>query len=280
MAAHPQWNQWGGVSGIDNRISPGPESPAEVCRQLWSRCPRRHFAANAIDYQHERYGPGAPRFLLSDHDAGLGAARGHRTRSERALGRAGVHRQHWIGGTEAESEAGLSHLLEHMLFRGTGTYNSEELNQIFDGMGADINASTDEEHTLLYVRALDTDPPEVVELMSGMIWRPRFYDLETERQVVLEEIAMYEDDPQDRASEMSNAAVFGSHPLGRPVIGTAEVVGSVTREQLLAFHAERYQPENIVVSAAGSLGHDDLVEMAAEAWGRGARLRRLAEGDV
>jgi predicted Zn-dependent peptidase len=114
--------------------------------------------------------------------------------------------------------------------------------------------------------------------MSGMLWRPRFDDLETERQVVLEEIAMYEDDPQDRASVLSDLAIFGSHPLGLPVIGTSEVVGSVSREQLLAFHSERYQPENIVVSAAGSLDHDALVEMASEAWARGRVYGDLSTG--
>jgi predicted Zn-dependent peptidase len=95
-----------------------------------------------------------------------------------------------------------------------------------------------------------------------MMWHPRFGELETEREVVLEEIAMYEDDPQDRAFDQLGRAIFGSHPLGRPVIGTAEVVGAATREQLAAYHAERYRPQSIVIAAAGSLDHDELVEMA------------------
>ncbi|MHB8242846.1 MAG: M16 family metallopeptidase, partial [Solirubrobacteraceae bacterium] len=85
---------------------------------------------------------------------------------------------------------------------------------------------------------------------------------EAEREVVLEEIAMYEDDPQDRVFDVLGKAIFGSHPLGRAVIGTAEVVGSVTREQLAAFHSERYRPDSIVIAAAGSVDHDAVVEMA------------------
>ena len=98
-----------------------------------------------------------------------------------------------------------------------------------------------------------------------MIWQPRFGELEAEREVVLEEIAMYEDDPQDRVFDVLGRAIFGSHPLGRPVIGTAEVVGSVSREQLATFHAGRYRPEQIVIAAAGSIEHEAVVEMARAA---------------
>jgi len=91
---------------------------------------------------------------------------------------------------------------------------------------------------------------------------PRFGELDAEREVVLEEIAMYEDDPQDRVFDLLGQAIFGSHPLGRAVIGTAEVVGAVTREQLAAFHRARYGPASIVISAAGSVEHDALVALA------------------
>src|SRR5262249_61525092 len=92
--------------------------------------------------------------------------------------------------------------------------------------------------------------------------RPRFGELEAEREVVLEEIAMYEDDPQDRVFDVLGEAIFGPHPLGRAVIGTAQVVGGVTRTQLSAFHSQRYRPDNVVIAAAGSVDHDALVEMA------------------
>jgi predicted Zn-dependent peptidase len=180
----------------------------------------------------------------------------------------------WIatGSTsERTSQAGISHLLEHMLFRGTERYGSEEIDQIFDAMGAEINAGTDKEATSLYTRVLDRHLEHAFDVMSDMIWHPRFGELEAEREVVLEEIAMYEDDPQDRVFDVLGKTIFGAHPLGRAVIGTAQVVGAVTREQLAAFHAERYTPESIVIAAAGSVDHDELVTLA-----RGVEAARAA----
>jgi predicted Zn-dependent peptidase len=176
----------------------------------------------------------------------------------------------WIAtgsAAEQEEEAGISHLLEHMLFRGTDRFGSEEIDQIFDGMGAEINAGTDKEATSLYTRVLDRHLERAFDVMGDMLWRPAFGELGTEREVVLEEIAMYEDDPQDRVFDLLGRAVFGEHPLGRPVIGTAEVIGAATREQLTAFHGERYRPQRIVIAAAGSVEHDELVAMAHKAQG-------------
>jgi predicted Zn-dependent peptidase len=174
----------------------------------------------------------------------------------------------WIGtgsAAEADNQAGISHLLEHMLFRGTDHYGSEEIDQIFDAMGAEINAGTDKEATSLFTRVLDGHLERAFDVMSEMVWTPRFGELEAEREVVLEEIAMYEDDPQDRVFDLLGEAVFGTHPLGRAVIGTAKVVGAATREQLAVFHSERYRPERIVIAAAGSIDHEMLVEMATAA---------------
>jgi len=185
--------------------------------------------------------------------------------SERVPGVRSVALGFWIATgsvSEHEDQAGISHLLEHMLFRGTDRYGSQEIDEIFDAMGAEINAGTDKETTSLYTRVLDRHLEHAFEVMSDMVWHPRFGELEAEREVVLEEIAMYEDDPQDRVFDALGKAIFGSHPLGRAVIGTAEVVGSVTREQLGAFHAERYRPDSIVIAAAGSIDHDALVDMA------------------
>ena len=151
-----------------------------------------------------------------------------------------------------------------MLFRGTEHFGSEEIDQIFDAMGAEINAGTDKEATTLYTRVLDRHLERAFEVMSEMIWQPRFGELQAEREVVLEEIAMYEDDPQDRVFDMLGKAIFGSHPLGRAVIGTADVVGAVTREDLAAFHSQHYLPESIVIAAAGSIDHDELVAMATQ----------------
>lgn len=174
----------------------------------------------------------------------------------------------WIGtgsAAESDAQAGISHLLEHMLFRGSERYGSAEIDEIFDGMGAELNAGTDKEATSVYTRVLDRHLRRAFDVIGDMVWQPRFGELEAEREVVLEEIAMYEDDPQDRVFDVLGEAVFGAHPLGRPVIGRAEVVAGVMREQLRAFHAERYAPAEIVISAVGSVDHDELVELAAQA---------------
>ncbi len=183
----------------------------------------------------------------------------------------------WIGAGSAherDPEAGISHLLEHMLFRGSEHYGSEEIDQIFDAMGAELNAGTDKEATSVYSRVLDRHLERAFDVIADMVWRPLMGELEAEREVVLEEIAMYEDDPQDRVFDVLGEAVFGAHPLGRAVIGRAEVVGSVTREQLRAFHATHYNPAEVVIAAAGSVDHDALVEMARMAErGRGEAAR-------
>ncbi len=174
----------------------------------------------------------------------------------------------WIAAgsvVEEQREAGISHLLEHMLFRGTERYGSEEIDQIFDEMGAEANAGTDKETTSLYTRVLDRHLERAFDVMSDMVWQPRFGGLEAEREVVLEEIAMYEDDPQDRVFDLLGQAVFADHPLGRPVIGTAEAITATTKEQLRAFHAARYLPGSVVIAAAGSVDHDALVALARQA---------------
>jgi predicted Zn-dependent peptidase len=176
----------------------------------------------------------------------------------------------WIGtgsSVEDEPEAGLSHLIEHMLFRGTARYSSLEIDQIFDTMGAELNAGTGKETTSVYSRVLDVHLAEALDVMADMVWRPRFdaAELEQERQIVLEEIAMYEDDPQDKVFDVLGEAVFGSHPLGRAIIGRAQVVAGTPAAGLAAFHGARYVPENVVVAAAGSVDHDALVAMVQRA---------------
>ena len=163
---------------------------------------------------------------------------------------------------ELVEEAGLSHFLEHMLFRGTDRYASAEIDQLFDGMGAELNAGTDKEGTTVYARMLDQHLPRAFDVMADMVWRPAFNDVDPEREVVLEEIAMYEDDPQDTVFDVLGDAVFGDHPLGRPIIGRAPVIRDTPVDRIAAFHARRYVPASIVVAAAGSVDHDQVVELA------------------
>src|SRR4051812_30201608 len=139
----------------------------------------------------------------------------------------------WIGtgsSAEDEPEAGLSHLVEHMLFRGTERYGSLEIDQIFDTMGAELNAGTGKENTSVYARVIDEHLPQAFDVVSDMVWHPRLEeaDLANEREIVLEEIAMYEDEPQDRVFDVLGEAVFGEHPLGRPVIGRADVIAATS----------------------------------------------------
>jgi predicted Zn-dependent peptidase len=204
-------------------------------------------------------GPLQPEHEITTLDSGV------RVVTERVPSVRSVALGFWIAAgsaAEHDDQAGISHLLEHMLFRGTERFGSQEIDEIFDAMGAEVNAGTDKESTSLYTRVLDGHLARAFEVMGDMVFHPRFGELETEREVVLEEIAMYEDDPQDKVFDVLGESVFGAHPLGRAVIGTADVVGAVTREQLAAFHAARYEPQNLVIAAAGSVGHDELVQMA------------------
>jgi predicted Zn-dependent peptidase len=195
----------------------------------------------------------------------------------------------WIGtgsGFEDEQRAGLSHLLEHMLFRGTDRYASLEIDQIFDGMGAEINAGTGKETTSVYSRVLDVHLERAFDVMADMVWRPALADddLAQEREIVLEEIAMYEDDPQDRVFDVLGEAVFGDHPLGRAIIGRREVVAGTPATALRDFHAARYGARNVVVAAAGSVDHDRIVELVQGSFGaprpQGPPTATAVPGDV
>jgi len=165
---------------------------------------------------------------------------------------------------ESDDQAGLSHLLEHLLFRGTATYSSLEIDQLFDAMGAELNAGTGKETTSVYARVLDRHLPRAFEVIADMVWRPLIADVDIERDVILQEIAMYEDDPQDKVFDVLGRAVFGDHPLGRAVIGRADVIRRAQREEIAAFHGARYVPGNVVIAAAGSVDHDELVAMARD----------------
>jgi predicted Zn-dependent peptidase len=163
---------------------------------------------------------------------------------------------------ELPEEAGLSHFLEHMLFRGTDRFGSAEIDQLFDGMGAELNAGTDKEGTTVYARMLDQHMPRAFDVMADMVWRPAFNDVDPEREVVLEEIAMYEDDPQDTVFDVLGEAVFGEHPLGRPIIGRAPVIRDTPVDQIAEYHSRRYVPRQVVIAAAGSVDHDAVVALA------------------
>jgi predicted Zn-dependent peptidase len=173
----------------------------------------------------------------------------------------------WIGTgsrSESEDQAGLSHLLEHLLFKGSAKYESLQIDQIFDGMGAELNAGTGKETTSVYARVIDDHLETAFDVMADMVFAPAFKEVDSERAVILEEIAMYEDDPQEKVFDVLGEAVFAGHPLGRAIIGRAEVVANTPVDRIAGFHHERYVPANVVIAAAGSLDHDELVALATE----------------
>jgi predicted Zn-dependent peptidase len=162
---------------------------------------------------------------------------------------------------ETPAQAGVSHFLEHLLFKGTERFSSIEIDQIFDGMGAEVNAGTGKETTSVYSRFLDQHLERALDVMADMVLRPAYPDIDSERQVVIEEIAMYEDEPSEKVHDVLSEAVFGDHPLGRPIIGRAEVISSVPVPQIAEYHDGRYVGPNLVVSAAGNVEHERLVQL-------------------
>jgi predicted Zn-dependent peptidase len=170
----------------------------------------------------------------------------------------------WIGTgsrDEDNAHAGVTHFLEHVLFKGTEKYSAQEIAEIFDGFGGELNAATARDYTVVYARVLDEHVETALDVMTDMVFAPSLVDIDSEREVVLEEIAMVEDSPQELIFDLVTRAVFGRHALGRPVLGSAEVISSISRRSLTAFHRGRYRPDNVVVAAAGSVDHDRLVRL-------------------
>jgi predicted Zn-dependent peptidase len=165
---------------------------------------------------------------------------------------------------ERHDQAGLSHFLEHLLFKGTERHSAIEISELFDGMGAAANAATSKESTHLHARFLDEHTGEAFDLMSQMLLSPSLPgdEIEPERDVVLEEIAMYEDEPQERVHDVLAEAVYGDHPLGRRVLGRADVIAGIPRDRIAEYHDERYTAPNLIVAAAGHVEHDAIVELA------------------
>jgi len=181
---------------------------------------------------------------------------------------------------EAPEQAGLSHFLEHLLFKGTDRFTSLEIDEAFDAMGAEVNAGTSKETTTVYSRFLDRHLDRAFDVMSDMVFRPTYPDIDSERQVVIEEIAMYEDEPSDKVHDVLADAVFGDHPLGRPVIGRAEVIAGVPVPDIAAYRDRHYVSSNLVVAAAGSIEHARLLELVEGALDDrvGAEAPSLANG--
>ncbi len=186
----------------------------------------------------------------------------------------------WVGvGSRDEdlAHAGATHYLEHLLFKGTRRRTALDISAEMDAVGGEMNAFTAKEYTCYYARVLDADLPLAVDILSDMVTSSLITpkDVDAERNVVLEEIAMNEDDPSDTAHEAFTAKLYGDTPLGRPILGTVDSINAITREQIFEHYQARYTPEHLVVAAAGNLDHDTVVQLVAQAFG--SALERAAE---
>src|SRR6476659_1072576 len=217
------------------------------------------------------------KYVLSELDSG------ERGISERLPGVRSVALGFWIPAgsrDETDAKAGVWHFIEHMLFKGSRAYTAQQIAEIFDGLGGELNAATSREHTMVYARVPDDHVQTALNVMTDMVFAPAFSDLDSEREVVLEEIAMYEDTPQELVHDLFSQAVFGRHALGRPVIGTAEVISSVTKRVLSTYHRQMYAGGNVVIAAAGNIEHNKFIRMLAKAQSQqrppagGPRVRR------
>jgi predicted Zn-dependent peptidase len=217
------------------------------------------------------------KFVVSELDSG------ERVISEKLPSVRSVALGFWIGAgsrDERDERAGVSHFIEHLLFKGSRSYTAQEIAETFDSMGAELNAATSREHTVVYSRVPDEHVARALEVMTDMVFAPSFTELDQEREVVLEEIAMYEDAPQELVHDLFSEAVFGRHALGRPVIGTAEVISTISRRAIASYHRTMYAGGNIVISAAGNITHERLLRLLSNAEqrrahppGKGRRVR-------
>jgi predicted Zn-dependent peptidase len=179
----------------------------------------------------------------------------------------------WVGvGSRDESPAlhGCSHFLEHLLFKGTPERSALDISIALDAVGGEFNAFTAKEYTCFHARVLDEDLPLAVDVLGDMITSSVLTeeDVDAEREVILDEIAMHDDDPDDVAHNLFSAQAWGDSPLGRPIAGTAESIETMTRDQVVRFYRRHYRPERMVVSVAGNVDHTKVVRLVRRAFAR------------
>ena len=178
----------------------------------------------------------------------------------------------WVGTgsrDEQPAEAGASHFLEHLLFKGSDAWPARRISDAFDAIGAHHNAFTSKEYTCFWARMRDAHLELGVEVLGEMVQRPAFRqeEIDLERGVVLEEINMNEDDPTDVAHEQFITALWGGHPLAPPILGTPDSITTMSRDTIRTYWSRRYSPKSMVIAAAGRIDHDHLVEVVDGAFG-------------
>lgn len=168
---------------------------------------------------------------------------------------------------ETPAVAGASHFLEHLLFKGTSRRNALEISSSIESVGGEMNAFTNKEYTCFYARVIDTDLPMAIDVVSDLITSSivSALDVDAERKVVLEEIAMRDDDPSDLVHDLYAETYYGDTPLGRPILGTIDSITSMSRNAVFNYYKKRYLPQDLVVAVAGNIKHKKVVEMVEQA---------------
>jgi len=179
---------------------------------------------------------------------------------------------------EAENRCGMSHLIEHLVFKGTATRSAEQIARTMDSVGGQMDAFTTKEHTCFYVQVLDQHLPLAVDLLTDILLNPLFNadELEREKSVVLQEIKMVEDTPDDVIHDLFAGQIWEGHPLGRPILGSREAVTSYDRQTALSHFTEEYVPPRILISVAGNATHDHVINLFStgfQGFERGATTR-------
>src|SRR5689334_18945538 len=169
---------------------------------------------------------------------------------------------------ETGGHIGATHYLEHLLFKGTRRRTALDISAAMDAVGGELNAFTAKEYTCYYARVLDADLPLAIDVLSDMVTgsllEPK--EVDAERGVILEEIAMNDDDPTDTVHEAFASQLFGDTPLGRPILGSVDSINAITRDEIAAHYAAKYTPDHLVVAAAGRVDHDAVVELTRAAF--------------
>ncbi len=168
---------------------------------------------------------------------------------------------------ESPAVAGASHFLEHLLFKGTKRRTALEISSSIESVGGEMNAFTSKEYTCFYARVIDTDLPLAIDVISDLITSSLVtaLDVDAERKVVLEEIAMRDDDPSDLIHDLYAQTYFGNTQLGRPILGTIESINEISRTSVFNYYKKRYLPQDLVVAVAGNIKHKKVVEMVEKA---------------
>jgi predicted Zn-dependent peptidase len=171
---------------------------------------------------------------------------------------------------EASATAGASHFLEHLLFKGTTSRTALEISSSIESVGGEMNAFTSKEYTCFYARVIDTDLPMAIDVVSDLITSSivTALDVDAERKVVLEEIAMRDDDPSDLVHDLFSDTYYGDTPIGRPILGTVESIKGMSRNTVFNYYKKKYLPQDLVVAVAGNIKHKRVVEMVERALSR------------